>query len=305
MTVTVQLIVPTLNAGELWPTFIEAVKSQIGLEFKVLVIDSGSSDHTVQLTQEARWDLIQIQKSEFNHGRTRQLGIDSLNPEIELVIFMTQDAIFASTSSLKLLLEPFKDLQIAAVYGRQLPHRNATWYAASQRRINYPDQSTCKSYEDRHHFGIKTAFFSNSFGAYRVNTLKSIGGFPSDVPLGEDMYICAKMLTAGFKIQYTANAEVFHSHNLSFIEEFKRYYMTGLFHKREKWLIDNFNITLSEGLNTIKLQWTDSYTLTLKGQIFIRFEILTRSLLKIIAYKMGRFVHLNTQSSRFRFWINS
>ena len=294
MTVTVQLIVPTLNAGELWPTFIEAVKSQIGLDFKVLVIDSGSSDHTVQLTQEAGWDLIQIQKSEFNHGRTRQLGIDSLDPEIELVIFMTQDAILANTSSLKLLLEPFKDLQIAGVYGRQLPHHNATWYAASQRKINYPEQSTCKSYEERQLLGIKTAFFSNSFGAYRVNTLKSIGGFPTDVPLGEDMYVCAKMLIAGFKIQYAAKAEVFHSHNLSLIEEFKRYYKTGLFHKRENLLIVKFNSPLREGLNTVKLQWTDSDSLSIRGQISIRFEILARSLLKIIAYKMGRLINLNT-----------
>ena len=292
MTTTVQLIVPTLNAGKLWPTFIEAVKSQIGLEFKVLVIDSGSNDHTVQLTQEVGWDLIQIQKSEFNHGGTRQLGIDSLGPEIELVIFMTQDALLASTSSFKQLLDPFKDLQIAGVYGRQLPHHNATWYAASQRKINYPTQSICKSYEDRQLLGIKSAFFSNSFGAYRVNSLKSIGGFPTDVPLGEDMYVCAKMLMAGYKIYYSAEAQAFHSHNFSFKEEFKRYYMIGILHKSEKWLIEKFNPPLREGLNTIKLQWSESTSLLIRKRLLRRVEILCRSCLKIIAYRMGNLINI-------------
>ena len=287
MTVTVQLIVPTLNAGELWPTFIEAVNSQIGLEFKVLVIDSGSSDHTVQLTQEAGWDLIQIQKFEFNHGGTRQLGIDSLGPEIELVIFMTQDAILASTNSLKRLLEPFGDLQIAGVYGRQLPHHNATWYAASQRRVNYPEQSNGKSYEDRPHLGIKTAFFSNSFGAYRVNSLKSIGGFPPDVPLGEDMYVCAKMLMAGYKIYYCAEARAFHSHNLSIVEEFNRYYKTGAFHKREKWLTDNFNSPLNLGQNILRAQWIESNIPPLKVSIQLKIELTLRSFLKILGYQIG------------------
>ena len=287
MTVTVQLIVPTLNAGELWPTFIEAVKSQIGLEFKVLVIDSGSSDHTVQLTREAGWDLIQIQKSEFNHGGTRQLGIDSMDPEIELVIFMTQDAILVSANSLKRLLEPFGDLQIACVYGRQLPHHNATWYAASQRRINYPDQSVCKSYEDRQLLGIKTAFFSNSFGAYRVNTLKSTGGFPADVPLGEDMYVCAKMLMAGHKIYYCAEAQAFHSHNFSFTEEFKRYYKTGAFHKRERWLTDNFNSPLNLGLSILKTQWVESNLLPFRISIQLKIEIALRSFLKILVFRIG------------------
>ncbi len=288
MTVTVQLIVPTLNAGELWPTFIEAVKSQIGLEFKVLVIDSGSSDHTVKLTQEAGWDLIQIQKSEFNHGGTRQLGIDSLDPEIELVIFMTQDAILASTNSLKLLLDSFKDLQIAGVYGRQLPHHNATWYAASQRRINYPEQSICKSYEDRPHLGIKTAFFSNSFGAYRVNILKSIGGFPPDVPLGEDMYVCAKMLMAGYKIYYCAEARAFHSHNLSMVEEFKRYYATGFFHAKEKWLIESFGKPIQEGIKTVQLQFSEQESAPLIQKAPRFTEILLRSINKYFAYKIGK-----------------
>ena len=115
-----------------------------------------------------------------------------------------------------------------------------------------------------------------------------VGGFPKDIPLGEDMYVCAKMLMAGFKIQYCAEALVFHSHNLSMVEEFKRYYATGFFHAKEKWLIESFGKPIQEGIKTVQLQFSEQEFAPLI-QKFLRFtEILLRSMNKYFAYKTGK-----------------
>jgi len=51
-------------------------------------------------------------------------------------------------------------------------------------------------------YGIKTAFLSNSFSAYRKKALQEIGWFKDNLILGEDTYAGAKLLLKGYKIAY-------------------------------------------------------------------------------------------------------
>ncbi len=286
----VQLVVPTLNAGPLWSSFITAVKMQTLFELRVLVIDSGSADQTVELAQAAGFEVKSISKSSFNHGGTRQWALEHLNEDIEFVVFMTQDAILEDEHSLNTLLEGFEEPSISGVYGRQLPHTNASWYAASLRWINYPEKSEKRSLLDKERLGIKTAFFSNSFAAYRLQSLKAVGGFPRNVILGEDMYVCAKMLLAGHKVTYCAKACVFHSHNFSYREEFKRYFDTGRFHANQPWLLEAFGSVSGEGRNTLMIQIRQSFKLNFTEGLFAFNEVLIRSFIKLSGYYFGKFL---------------
>jgi rhamnosyltransferase len=283
-----QLVVPTLNAGKLWPQFIAAVQKQSSIDLRVLVIDSGSTDGTVELARQAEFEILSIPQSSFNHGGTRQNAVERLNEDTEFVLFMTQDAILEKENSMVTLLESFNDPTIACAYGRQLPHENATWYAASSRLIHYPDISETRSLKDKDRLGIKTVFFSNSFAAYRVKSLKSVGGFPKDVILGEDMYVCGKMLLTGFKVKYCANACVFHSHNFSYKEEFYRFIATGAFHAREPWLLKTFGTAPGEGRRTVLSQLKLVLQLQLRQRIFALIEVLIRSVLKLLCYLWGK-----------------
>jgi len=291
-----QLVVPTLNAAQFWPKFIKAVKAQLEIDLSVLVIDSGSTDETVGLARQAGFEILSIPKSSFNHGGTRQMAVERLSEDTEFVVFMTQDAILEKENSLFTLLESFSEPTIAGAYGRQLPHENATWYATSSRLINYPEVSETRSLKDKDRLGIKTVFFSNSFAAYRVKSLKSVGGFPKDVILGEDMYVCAKMLLAGFKVRYCANACVFHSHNFSYKEEFDRYVNTGTFHASEPWLLKTFGSASGEGRRTIWTQLKLGLQLQGKQKTFSLIEVLIRSGLKLLGYRWGQ--HMQSYKSK-------
>jgi len=250
MSLKTGLCVPTLDAGEDWKVWLRALASQTMRPDVSLVIDSSSRDRTVELAERDRLDVHRIDKASFNHGATRQLAVNKM-ADVDIVIFLTQDAILASPDSIDHLLSVFEDLSVGAAYGRQLPRKKASHIEAHSRLFNYPDKSRTNSYEDSKQLGLKTAFISNSFAAYRVSTLKEVGGFPDDVIFGEDMYVATRLLKAGYKIAYTADASVYHSHSYSLSQEMRRYFDMGVFHAREPWIRQQLGGAEGEGLKFV------------------------------------------------------
>ncbi|MDO8939760.1 MAG: glycosyltransferase [Methylicorpusculum sp.] len=246
----VGLIVPTLNAGLLWEDWLNKFEQQTRKPDYLLVIDSSSTDNTVAMALARGFAVKVIAKAEFNHGGTRQAGVSML-PDPDIIVFLTQDALLASPDALERLLAAFDDDRVGAVYGRQLPHQNAGPIAAHARLFNYPPESQLRSMEDKKRYGLKTVFISNSFAAYRLNALMMMGGFPVDTIMNEDTFVAGKMLTAGWKIAYCADAQVFHSHDYRFGDEFKRYFDIGVFHARCSWLQQTFGGASGEGLRYV------------------------------------------------------
>jgi len=236
---SVCLIVPTHNPGPLWPKWMTAVQCQQLIEHG-LVVDSSSSDGTDFSDLPSHWQCVHIAQADFNHGRTRTMALKYVPEGTEVVVFMTQDALLASSNTLQTLLDAFADPMVACAYGRQLPNNNATPIAAHARTFNYPSTSRTISMTDQPQLGLKTCFLSNSFAAYRLTDLLALGGFPPDVILGEDMSVAARLLMAGKSMAYVAEACVQHSHNYTLIQEFRRYFDTGVFHARSPWILQAF-----------------------------------------------------------------
>jgi rhamnosyltransferase len=252
---TVAVIVPTFNGGAVWLDCIETLKAQSPLRDHVLVIDSGSRDGTLEAALAAGFEVITIDKTSFDHGGTRQSAVERLTGA-EILVFLTQDAVLARPNSLENLLKVFADPSVGMAYGRQLPRREAGPIEAHARLLNYPAIGEIRSYEDRTRLGLKAAFCSNSFAAYRRSALLAAGGFPSHTIHAEDMIVAARMLRMGWKIVYAADAMVHHSHKYSTIEEFRRYFDTGVLHAREAWLLDDFGRPEGEGGRFIRSELT-------------------------------------------------
>ena len=280
------LIIPTLNAGKNFATLLEQIDAQ-DLPLTKLIVDSESTDDTVTLAKKFNFDVMKVQRKNFNHGATRQSALDYLleKKRVDVIIFLTQDVLLHDEKTLSALAKIFEtDSMVGLTYGRQLPHKNATLEAEILREFNYPAESQLKTFDDRKKFGIKAAFNSNAFAAYRVDALKSIGGFPSNVILSEDMYVAAKMLMSGRKIFYNADAQVYHSHNYTAAQEFQRYFDIGVFHSRESWIRKTFGSAEGAGkkfvLMKLKTLWKES-PLDCIGAI-------CRDGAKFFGYRLGR-----------------
>ena len=282
------LCIPTYNAGNLWNKWIKAYESQSVTADQVIVIDSSSSDDTVKLAKDAMFSVFSIPQSEFNHGGTRNQAVRFAENFADILVFMTQDAILASPDSLEKLLVPFSDPEVAAVCGRQLPHHNATPLAAHTRYFNYPSESRVRTMADISALGIKTAFMSNSFAAYRLSVFDKLGGFPDNTILAEDMYLTAKMILSGYKVAYCAEAKVFHSHNYTLKQEFQRYFDTGVFQQEQKWIQQKFGRAASEGKRFVL---SELKFLSIKSPLLIPKAILS-TLAKLIGFKLGYYYYM-------------
>lgn len=278
------IIIPTYNPGEsikdiykvLYP-YTESPNSE------VIIIDSSSTDGSIDFLRDKNIKIINIPKIEFNHGGTRNKAAQIAKGEI--LVYLTQDAIPVNSQSIEEIIKPLtKNKNIGMAYGRQLPHANADFFGAFARKFNYPDKSLIKTIDDKRKLGIKTVFVSNSFAAYKKECLMAIGGFPQDTILSEDTYVAAKMLKRGWAIAYVAEAQVYHSHNYTIMEEFKRYFDIGVFYGREKWILEEFAQAEGEGM---KFALEQFQTIIKEKKFYLIPSFFLRTISKYAGYKLG------------------
>ena len=275
------LVCPTLNPGKMFEVWLDAVTCQKEKPAALLIIDSSSNDGSVEKAKQAEFEVVIIPREEFSHGGTRQWAIDN-KLECEYIIFLTQDAIL-DDGALLAVLSAFDDSKVGAICGRQLPHHNATCIEAHSRLYNYPEVSRTSTIQDTERLGLKVAFLSNSFAAYRRDALQSVGGFPDNVIFGEDMYVATKMLMAGHKIAYAADACVYHSHDYSLWQEMKRYFDMGVFHAREPWIRQELGSAEGEGIKFVL-----SELKYLMKHAFWRIpEAFLRTILRYTGFRLG------------------
>ena len=249
------LIIPTYNAGTGFKKLLQELDMQ-SLQPEIrLVVDSGSQDGTGELAKKYGWQMLRIPNDKFSHGGTRDMALKHILQQIpaDIVIYLTQDVAMPDRESLSCLVNAFEDPAVAAAYGRQLPHTAASVYAAVDREYNYPAESQVKSMEDAKTLGIKAAFLSDSFAAYRISVMKEIGGMPA-IDICEDMYVAGRLLLAGYKIAYVAEARVYHSHEPKLRAMWQRYRDIGRFHRQNKWLGDKFGSAGGEGIKLVRYQ---------------------------------------------------
>lgn len=277
----VACVVPTYNGRVDFLRLKDSLKLQ-NYKFDLIVVDSNSNDGTGEIATNFADYFIQIDKKDFNHGGTRQLIIDTF-PNYDVYVYLTQDVILANEQSIDNIIEPFADEKVDAVYGRQLPHDNATIFSAHAREFSYPKDSIMKSKKDIPILGLKAAFLSNSFAAYRAQSLNSIGGFPKNAIFAEDMFVAAKIILNGGYIFYASNALCKHSHNYTLIEEFQRYFDMGVFHAREAWIAKSFGNAGGEGIKYLR---SEIKYIGLKKFYLWPISILKNGI-KYIGYKLG------------------
>jgi len=149
--------------------------------------------------------------------------------------------------------------------------------------FNYPTHSSLRSFASRKQMGIKAAFFSNSFAAYRCSALETVGGFPREAIVSEDVTVAARMLMSNWKVAYQADATVVHSHHLTVLEEFSRYFDIGVHHSRESWILEAFGRAGNEGRAFVRSE----FQYLLKETPSLIPKAIVRTFGKALGYHLG------------------
>ncbi len=220
------IVIPTLNAGGGIIRLVDCLNSQTIKPNLIYIVDSSSNDDTVSLVKDYENVVIEvIKQKEFNHGKTRDDVFRKIDNEF--VVFMTQDALPVDNSCMESLLDGFNNENIAACSARQIAYDKSTSYEKLVRFYNYPSVSRTWNKDDIRKLGINAFLISNVCCAYRRSAYLKVGGFDKVFNTNEDMLMAQKLLEYGYSLKYCANACVYHSHDFSFIQEYKRNYIIG------------------------------------------------------------------------------
>jgi len=278
----ISLIVPTYNAEKYISKLLPSLQRQT-IDFELIIIDSSSLDDTVEIAHKYTKNIIIIPQNEFDHGGTRTKAAQIAKGDI--LVFLTQDALPFNDAIIENIVNLFKNEEISAAYGRQIPYEETTLFGKHLRTFNYVEESYVRNMHDIKKYGLKTAFLSDSFAAYRKSKLEKIGWFKDGLILGEDTYAGAKMILAGYSLAYVSNAKVYHSHSYTIVQEFKRYFDIGVFHQCEFWILDKFGKAEGEGMRYIKSEL--NYLLKHNAWYLIP-EFFIRNAMKYLGYKLGQ-----------------
>jgi len=279
---TISVLIPIYNASPYLEKLLNSLQKQ-SVTFELIIADSSSDDNSIKIAKKYTDNVIVIHQEEFDHGGTRAKMAKLAQGEI--VVFLTQDALPYDELCIEKIVKVFEDEKIGAAYGKQVPYEETNLFGKHLRAFNYTDRSYFRDVSDIKEYGIKTAFLSDSFAAYRTTSLEAIGWFKNGLIVGEDSYAGAKMILEGNTLAYVSEAKVYHSHSYTIAQEFRRYFDIGVFHRQEAWILKEFSAPEGEGLRYV----TSELSFLLKHKaLYLLPQFILRNLAKYVGYKLGR-----------------
>jgi GT2 family glycosyltransferase len=221
------VIIPTLNPGPELAEVLDRLAAQEGARLEqIVVIDSNSSDGTQLLLVAREIEHQVIERRDFNHGLTRNLGLERARGDV--VVFLSQDAL-PEPGWLAGLMAAFEEPSVAGAYSRQVARQDASAYAvdrlthwpaaeAEARRQRLPPDELFEamSLGER----LETICFDNVSSAIRRSVAERIPF--RDLPFGEDRDWAYRAMSAGYTIRYCSDSRVVHSHDRSAWADLRR-----------------------------------------------------------------------------------
>lgn len=251
---TIDIIIPLYKPGKELFALLDRLSEQ-SVQAENIILVNTEEKYFAQLTYGTRFfdkyknvKVYHLSKKEFDHGRTRRMGVGKSNADI--FVMMTQDAIPADNLMLERLTGQLKG-DVAVAYARQLPAEDCDIVERYTRSFNYPEESRVKSAEDLPLLGIKTFFCSNVCAAYQRTIYEELGGFVRKTIFNEDMIYAAGAIKAGYRIAYEAQACVIHSHNYTHMQQLHRNFDLGVSQAEHPEIFANVP-SESEGMRMVK-----------------------------------------------------
>ena len=207
----VWVVMRSLNDRDLIEDTLAMVRRQKGPRVKLLNIDSGSTDGTVDVIREYTDRLIQIRPEDYIPGRVLNRGLRETDGPV--VVFLNSDATPLHDDWLSKLLAAVSGENVAAAYGRQTS-RHDTW------PLFHKDNE--RAFGDGHVAAGWTHFFSMASSAV-VRSVWAEQPFDESIPYSEDVEWSYRARQAGYLIRYAPDAVVAHSHNYTLAQSWKRH----------------------------------------------------------------------------------
>ena len=221
----ISVVIPTYNGGTDLKRLMEALARQEGVEkIEVVVVDSGSSDHSAEYAEAAGARVIRIPQSEFSHSHARNLGAEHATGDY--VLFMTQDACPNGPLWARGMLKPVLYQNVVAVSCQELPredcdllgrvsifnHSTYMGILEQDRILQMPEHVDNDSLRKNGQLNdVSCLLRKDVFDRYHYRN-----------DYAEDLDLGLRLIRDGYRLAMLSTVQVIHSHTRPSMYHFKR-----------------------------------------------------------------------------------
>jgi glycosyltransferase involved in cell wall biosynthesis len=214
------IVIRAYNEEEHIGRLLTGIAAQTVRDVQIILVDSGSTDRTVEIARQFSVEIVTIEPDDFTFGRSLNMGITQAKADI--VVMASAHVYPVYPDWLAVLLEPFKDESIGLSFGKQRGSEKTQFAEHQIFHQWFPDRSVKRQ---------PTPFCNNANAAIR-RSLWQEHPYDETLPGLEDLAFGKWVQEKGFAISYSAEAEVIHVHNESLDGIFNRYKREGMAFKQ-------------------------------------------------------------------------
>jgi glycosyltransferase involved in cell wall biosynthesis len=269
MAVRVSVVVRCLNEEAHIGRLLAGIEQQRDVDADVVVVDSGSTDSTLQIARRFPVRVVHIEPSDFSFGRSLNLGL--AHAKAPVVVAASAHVYPLRSDWLALLAQPFEDHRVALSYGRQVGDATSAFSERVLLERWYPMHSEPSQ---------PHPFCNNANAAVRRSVWERLR-FDEDLTGLEDLDWAKRAMDLGHRVSYVADAPVAHVHRQSWTQVMDRYRREAIAHRR---------IYSEQRMSRLEALWLGAANVLGDVLVATRQRTLAGNLHGIVAFRTAQFL---------------
>lgn len=217
---TCSIVIRAYNEEQHIGRLLSGIFQQTVRDVQVILVDSGSTDSTVEIASRFPVEVVHIKPEEFSFGYSLNQGITRCTADF--VVFASAHVYPVYPDWLEKLIQPFEKPQVAVTYGKQRGMETTKFSEHMIFQQWFPDHSVRR--QDH-------PFCNNANAAIRREFWEQ-HPYDENIPALEDLAWANWAQKQGYQITYVSEAEIIHVHNETWPGVFNRYRREGMAFKR-------------------------------------------------------------------------
>jgi len=220
MAVETSIVIRTLNEAKYLENLMRGIHNQNYRDWEIVLVDSGSTDGTLEIAERYDARIFHMPKDEFTFGRSLNIGCRKAKGQY--LVFVSGHVWPMTNNWLGNLIKPFVDPSVAMVYGRQRGNETNSISESRDLQSQFGVVSHISVDEPNGHNGnaaIRTALWKDQ-------------PFDESLPGLEDVDWARKIERKSHHVYYTAEAAVYHVHQETLKQVYVRFHREAIATKR-------------------------------------------------------------------------
>jgi rhamnosyltransferase len=198
----VSIIIRTLNEERYLPELLRSIERQRSVfSRETILIDSGSTDNTLEIASQYRCRILHINRQDFSFGRSLNRACEAAHGTY--CVFISGHCIPCHHNWLEKLVQPLARNIVQYSYGRQLGGQQTYWSEAQIFSKYFPEQSALPQ-KGIYCNNANSAILAATWNRYRFD--EALTGL-------EDMHLAKRLVADHGHVGYISDASVYHLHH--------------------------------------------------------------------------------------------